>query len=91
MLELIRAALRITTTAFDDEMDAQIEACKKELALAGVTVIDEDDKLFLHAAILYIKAYFGYNNESEKYTQAFNAIRDAMALSGDYGYIHEDE
>lgn len=91
MLELIRNALRITTTSFDDEISLQLTACQHELELAGVTVIDEDDELYQHAAILYAKAYFGFNGDSERYAQAFGSLRDAMALSGDYGYIHEDE
>lgn len=91
MVETIRNALRIITTSFDDEILLQIEACKSELALAGVTVVDEDDDLFKHACILHAKAYFGFQGESERYEKAFCSIRDAMALSGDYGYIHEDD
>ena len=38
MLELVKLALRITTTAFDTELTALINAAKLDLGIAGVTL-----------------------------------------------------
>ena len=38
MLEAVKLALRITTTAFDSELNQLIAAAKTDLGIAGVTI-----------------------------------------------------
>lgn len=85
MLEKVRLALRIRNSVYDDEILDLIEACKIDLRLAGVNNINNDDLLTERAITLYCKGSFGYDDNSEKFMQAYTNLKIAMALSGDYG------
>ena len=41
MLDKVKAALRVKTTAFDDEVQGLIDACKADLRLVGVNVPED--------------------------------------------------
>jgi hypothetical protein len=84
MLELLKLSMRITTNAFDAELLALISACKADLEIAGITVTDNDDVLIQRAVVLYVKGYFGFNEESEKYIKAYEFHKTALAIAGDY-------
>jgi hypothetical protein len=85
MLSIVKLALRITSAHFDTEVTALIEACKLDLQLAGVTVIDESDPLIVRAVTLYAKANFGYDNaESEKFQKSYDLLKCSLSLAGDY-------
>lgn len=83
IIEKIRDRLRITTNSLDFEIEDLIGACKKELEVGGVYG-EESDDLYFQAIVIYCKANFGYSDNSEKFSRLFYALRDAMALSGDY-------
>lgn len=85
MLGKIKLALRIKNEIYDEEILSLIDACKIDLRLSGVNEIDTNDKLTERAITLYCKGNFGYDDNSERYTQAYNNLKIAMALSGDYG------
>lgn len=85
MLEDIKIALRITTAHFDREIETLIAACKLDLKLAGVTVIEDTDPLIRRAATLYAKANFGYDNaEGEKFQKSYELLKCSLSLAGDY-------
>ena len=52
MLEQVKAALRITTTAFDSDLNQLIEAAKADLGIAGV-LQPSDDPLITRAVCTY--------------------------------------
>jgi hypothetical protein len=87
LTDSVKLALRITTSAFDSEINGLLAACEADLAIAGVAW-DESDALINRACILYCKAHFGYNEESEKFFRAYEFLKGALCLSGDY---HETE
>lgn len=58
MLERVKAALRITTDAYDDEINALIEAAKIDLNIAGVEYCVQD-ALVERAIITYCRLHFG--------------------------------
>lgn len=85
MLEKIKLALRIKSNKTDDDILDLIAAAKVDLGLAGVKVIKEDDALIIQAVKLYCKANYGLNNnESEKYSKAYESLKISLALCGDY-------
>ena len=43
-----------------------------------------NDALYYQAMVLYCKANFGYDENTERFQTAFEKLRDSMALSGDY-------
>lgn len=95
MLDKVKAALRVKTTAFDDEVQGLIDACKADLRLVGVNVPEDQppaegekpsagDPLITRAIILYAKANFGYSEDSEKYRAAYDYLKCSLSLAGGY-------
>ncbi|WP_026089370.1 MULTISPECIES: head-tail connector protein [Bacillus] len=88
MLEKIKKALRISHDQLDDEITDLIEACKLDMKISGVNVINETDPLIIRAVITYSKANFGLVNEdSEKYTESFKSQVIHLATCGDYNVV----
>jgi hypothetical protein len=92
MLEKVKLALRIKSTAYDAEIQALISTCKIDLSLAGVldskldTVeSDEVDPLIENAIILYCKANFGYDESAPRFADVYLKQKIAMSLSVEYG------
>jgi len=85
LLNDVKTALRVKNTSFDfTEIIPIIEACKVDLRLAGVNIIEETDPLIQRAVVLYAKANFGSNPDSEKYQKSYEMIKCSLALAGDY-------
>ena len=85
--ELIRElmqAVRVKSGVASEEVKSLAQACERDLKIAGVYVTDEKDPLCRQAIKLYCKANYGYDKDSEKFRAAYAALRDSMALSGDY-------
>ena len=81
----LKLALGITANTVDDELTSLIEACKIDLKLAGVNKIDINDALIFRAVVFYCKANFWSDSASENYRKAYDNLKTAMALSGEYG------
>lgn len=85
MLESIKMALRIKSSAFNEEINDLIEAAKLDLLTSGVTIIKEEDPLLKSAITIYCKANFGLDNkDSEKYQESYESIKKKLALCGEY-------
>ena len=97
MLEGVKLSLRITNTAFDDEIKDLIDAAKLDLGISGVEKIetkDEEDKLIVsdplikRAVTLYVKANFGWDNpDSERLQESYLMLKQHLSLSGDYNVV----
>lgn len=94
-LDKVKDALRIKADIFNDEVQGLIDACKADLRLVGVNIPTEntsaeengdsaDDPLILRAIILYAKANFGFHDDNERYRQAYDYLKCALSLAGDY-------
>ena len=82
----VRDAIRENGADSDTEILDLISAAKADLILTGVNpakVIDTDP-LIKRAIILYCKAYFGYDEKSEKFEDSYSKLKDHLALSQDY-------
>lgn len=88
LLEHVKKSLRITHNGLDEaEILPLIEAAKKELSIAGVKNLAEDDSLVRRAIIVYVKANFGYDNpDSEKFSKSFESLKATLTQTG--GYIN---
>ena len=86
MLKRVKLALRITTNAFDQEIEDLIAAALADLALAGVVYTDAGDldPLVLRAVILYCKAYFGVPQEYEAFKAAYDENKAQMSMATGY-------
>lgn len=96
LLDKVKAAVRVKTTAFDGEIQGLIDACMKDLKIAGVGCLNQSpaegqepsagDPLLERAAILYAKANFGYGEDEncERFRKAYEALKCSLVLSSDY-------
>lgn len=86
LLQTVKNALRIKSSAFDNEISDLIDACEKDLIISGIASsrISPDDALIKRAVIIYCKANFGFNDDSEKFNQSYNMLKMHLSLSGDY-------
>lgn len=93
MLEKIKLSLRINNSAYDDEITDLINACKKELELAGIASsnIDEDDEMIIRAVTLYCKANFGFdNNDADRYITSYESIKTFLCTNTQYKADNEE-
>lgn len=85
MLESIKLALRIKSSAFDEEIVELIEAAKLDLKISGVYNVNEEDPLIFQAIKTYCKANFGLDNkDSEKYQASYTSLKQHLSLCGEY-------
>jgi len=93
MLDKVKLALRVTASAFDEEVTDLIAAAKADLRLVGINVPEvgssdtTGDPLLDRAIILYAKAEFGYNGDGERYRKAYDYLKCALSLAGDYNAV----
>jgi hypothetical protein len=85
ILDEVKLALRISSTAFDTEITDIIASAKIDLTEAGAENTDDTDSFVKRAIILYSKANFGMANpDMEKYQKAYDRLKITMALSEEY-------
>ena len=89
LLDMVRkAAARLTTNHFDDELELLIAAAKDDLTRQGVdkgVVRYAKKPLVKLAVVTYCKAHFGLDNpDSEKYRAAYQSMADELRKSAGY-------
>jgi uncharacterized phage protein (predicted DNA packaging) len=88
LLDDVKLALRISTSALDDEVSDLIDEAVADLQLSGLVKVETDDPLIKRAIKTYAKANFGLNNpDSEKLQQAYDSLKSHLSLSADYSYF----
>ena len=88
MLEEIKKLLRITGTAFNDEVTNLIAECKADLLLSGIQeeMINESDTLIARAIRVYCKAHFGFENpDKDGLLHSYDLLKSHLMISKDYG------
>lgn len=83
LISFIRLSLRITTSAFDDEINALINAALLDMENAGVYKLNKDNALIRQAIKLYCIGYFGDRPNAERFILAYESLRNSIALAGD--------
>ena len=71
LIKAIKDSMRMSAASaiIEDDISGCIEACFKDLQLAGVEKIDETDALI---------------NLADRYRQSYDALKMSLALSGEY-------
>ena len=83
MLEKVKLALRIKTTAFDEEIQDLIAAALADLGIAGV-IAPEDDPLITRAVITYCKLNFGEPDNPERLQASYDEQKAQMQTATGY-------
>ena len=90
MLEKVKLALRITTTAFDGEIEDLISAALADLGIAGVITEEQDDPLITRAVITFCKANFGESDEYDRLKAAYDEQKAQLQMATGYTDWGED-
>ena len=83
MLDKIRRALRLTTTAYDDELQSLQQAALLDLQIAGV-VTEKDDALIERAVITYVRMHFGTPDDYDRLKKSYDEQKAQLSMATGY-------
>ncbi len=84
MLDQVKLALRISTTAYDSELTYLIEAAKLDLGIAGVVLPEELDALVQRAIITYCKMSFGLPEDYDRLKRSYDEQKAQLSTATGY-------
>lgn len=84
MLDKVKLALRIKTTAFDSEITDLIAAALADLGIAGVTTLTETDPLIIRAVTTYCRANFGQPDDYDRLKAAYDEQKSQLRTATGY-------
>lgn len=84
LLNLVKMALRITTDAFNDELNLLIAAAQADLGIAGVVLPAELDEICTRAIITYCKANFGEPDEYDRLKASYDEQKAQLSMATGY-------
>lgn len=79
-----KLALRITTNAFDNEIESLLDAALLDMGVAGVDVPDELDALVKQAAITYTRLHFGQPDDYDRLKKSYDEQKAQLATCTGY-------
>lgn len=86
MLTAVKLALRITTNAFDSELNALIQAAMKDLGIAGIDAETlADDALVTQAIKTYVRMSFGSPSDYDRLKRSYDEQKAQMQTATGYG------
>lgn len=83
LLQLVKKALRIKTTAYDDEIQSLINAAQLDLGIAGID-LDELDDLVKRAICTFCKMSFGLPEDYERLKISYDEQKAQMSNATGY-------
>lgn len=84
MLEKVKLALRITTNAFDTELNGLIAAAMIDLGIAGVTLPETLDDICNLAVITYCKCNFGQPDDYDRLKKSYDEQKAQLSMATGY-------
>lgn len=84
MLETVKMALRITTTAYDAELMYLIESAKLDLGIAGVVLPADMDALVTKAIVTYCKMSFGIPEDYDRLKKSYDEQKAQLVTASMY-------
>lgn len=84
MLEKVKLALRITTTAYDAELTDLIASAKLDLKIAGVVLPTELDAVCNTAIITYCKLHFGEPDGYDRLKASYDEQKAQLSMATGY-------
>ena len=84
ILDNVKTALRISTDAYNSELNALILAAQQDLGIAGVVVPEELNEITERAVITYCKMSFGFPEDYDRLKRSYDEQK--AQLSNATGY-----
>ena len=84
ILAAARLALRVTTTAFDDQIKDLIDAALLDLEAAGITYADPNDALVRQAVVTYVRMHFGQPDDFDRLKASYDEQKAQMSTRTGY-------
>lgn len=84
MLEKVKLALRVVTSAFDEELTDMIAAARYDLGIAGVVIPEEMNELVSRAIITYCKMNFGIPEDYDRLKRSYDEQKAQMSNATGY-------
>lgn len=84
IMSAAKLALRITTDAFDSELQDLIDAARKDLNVAGVTNDDTDEPLVRRAVITYCRLNFGQPDDYDRLKASYDEQKAQLSTATGY-------
>lgn len=86
MLTAVKLALRISTTAYDTEIQALINAAYADLGLLGInTTALANDPLVVQAVKTYVRMSFGSPADYDRLKRSYDEQKAQMQSASGYG------
>ena len=83
-LDKVKMALRISTTALDDELADLIKAAEQDLGSAGVVLPTELDEICDRAVITYCKLQFGLPEDADRLKRSYDEQKAQLVTATGY-------
>jgi hypothetical protein len=84
MLDLVKLSLRITSNAFDTELNNLIEAAKLDLGIAGEVVPQQLDAIVKTAICTYCKLHFGNPDNVDRLQKSYDEQKAQLSMASGY-------
>lgn len=87
MLELVKMALRITTDAFDDEIEHLISSALIDLGFGGAmseVLTENADAVVTQAVITYCKMNFGLPEDYDRLKRSYDEQKAQLGTATNY-------
>ena len=84
LLAAVKMALRVTTTAFDSEIESLIDAAQLDLGVAGVVLPETIDALVRTAVITYCRVRFGQPDDYDRLKRAYDEQKAQLSMCTGY-------
>lgn len=84
LIDSAKLAARITTSAFDEQVDMLLDTAMLDLGVAGVEVPETLTPIVKQAAITYFLAHFGAPEEYDRLKRSYDEQKAQLATCTGY-------
>lgn len=84
LINAAKMAARISTTAFDAQIDALLDTAMLDMGVAGVEVPDTFDPLIEQAAITFVLMRFGQPDQYDRLKRSYDEQKAQLATCTGY-------
>lgn len=85
MLDKVKLALRLTTDAFDSELNDLVSVALADLRIAGVDAAIEDP-LVSRAVITFCRVHFGTPDDYDRVKASYDEQKAQLQMATGYGF-----